>query len=297
MKKDLAYFCMATAATVIWGSLFVFSKPVLEHMPTVVLLFIRYTVASLLLIGVCKIKKLPAIQKKDYGKMFVVGALGYFASNAAMFLGIHFSMASVSSLINSTNPIFIIILARIFLGERLTAQKFLAVALSVSGAAIIIGISVLGGDLIGTFFSVLSVLLWSYTTIIIKKLTATYGALPVTAWGMAVAAVIALPASIIYLLITKEAVTFTPTVVANVAYICVVCTALAHVCWNTAFDKLGAGRCSIFYPVQPLVAMVLGAIMLHEILGLNSYIGGALIIAGVLVNVLPQKEGNSPKKA
>ena len=289
MRKNLLYFGLALAAVVIWGSLFVFSKPVLEHMPTVVLLFIRYTVASLLLLAVCKVRRLPHVERQDLPRLFLVGALGYFASNAAMFLGIHFSMASVASLINSTNPILILVFARIFLEEALTPQKLLAVGLSVCGAALIIGISVLGGDLLGTGFSILSVLLWSYTTIIIKQLTARYGALPVTAGGMAVAAVISLPVSVVYLLITHEAVTFTPQVVLNLVYICVVCTAISHVCWNTAFQKLGAGRCSIFYPVQPMVSMVLGALLLHEQLSLNSYIGSALIIGGILVNVLPLK--------
>ena len=101
MRKNLLYFGPALAAVVIWGSLFVFSKPVLEHMPTVVLLFIRYTVASLLLLAVCKVRRLPHVERQDLPRLFLVGALGYFASNAAMFLGIHFSMASVASLINS----------------------------------------------------------------------------------------------------------------------------------------------------------------------------------------------------
>mgnify|MGYP000500168340 CR=1 FL=1 len=59
-----------------------------------------------------------AIARKDWGELFFVGVVGYFLSNAALFLGIQYSSASFASLINSLTPVVISGLAIVLLGER-----------------------------------------------------------------------------------------------------------------------------------------------------------------------------------
>lgn len=74
-------------------------------------------------------------------------------------LGTKLSGASLASLINSTNPIFIVAFAIVLLHERVTARKIVCILCAVCGAGLIVGGNLSGSRLSGAAFSILSVLL------------------------------------------------------------------------------------------------------------------------------------------
>jgi drug/metabolite transporter (DMT)-like permease len=64
-----------------------------------------------------------------------------------------------------------------------------------------------------------------------------------------------------------------------------VCTALAHLLWSKCLSRLEAGTCSLFYPIQPLVSTGLGALWLRERFHTSFFVGGFLILVGVVVSL------------
>ncbi|NLK36177.1 MAG: DMT family transporter, partial [Gracilibacteraceae bacterium] len=69
-------------------------------------------------------------------------------------------------------------------------------------------------------------------------------------------------------------------------YMGLVCTGLAHVLWNKSLSMLEAGTCSLFYPIQPMVAVLLGWLFLGESINLSFVFGAVLIIGGVVFSLL-----------
>lgn len=83
---------------------------------------------------------------------------------------------------------------------------------------------------------------------------------------------------------------FRMDVFASVLYIGIVCTALTNLLWNKSPTMIDAGSCSLFYPIQPLVAALLGALLLGEKIGFSFIAGAVLIIGGVLFSISEDKK-------
>jgi len=77
-------------------------------------------------------------------------------------------------------------------------------------------------------------------------------------------------------------------VIASVVTLALVCTALAFVVFFELIQEVGPVRATIITYVNPAVAVVLGVVFLHESLGVASFVGFALILAGsVLATARP----------
>ncbi len=270
----------------IWGSLYVASRLVLPGIPALLLLFLRFSISSILLISLARKKnhgrRLRHFQREDLGELLLVGFFGYFISNAALLFGIQYTSSSFSSLINAMNPVFISLFAVLLLKEKMSKKALISLVITVLGAAVIIGTPDGSLNPLGVGCCFFSVILWSFTTIHIKKLTAKYPPLMVTGYGMGIAAVFALPAALTYLSITHTEIRFSGTMVLPLLYICIVCTALSHAAWNYALSITPAARCASFYPVQPISSMLLGILLLHEKTSPNFFLGALLIILPML---------------
>ena len=86
------------------------------------------------------------MDRRDWPILFAIGFTGYFASFCLQMLGIDRLTGSLSSLLGAMNPIFIPILAALFLHERITLSKIACVALSMLGVVVIVGV---GGTAVG----------------------------------------------------------------------------------------------------------------------------------------------------
>jgi drug/metabolite transporter (DMT)-like permease len=294
--KRLAYLYLVITTSA-WGSLYVASKYALASIPPLTLLFLRYLISTAALFAVLKARKKTVFERSDIKYLFFVGLVGYTLSIGAQMMGMKLASASVASLINALNPVCIILFAMPILKERITAPKIVALASSVIGAYVILGGSTSGANTLGIVFSLISVALWSLMSVVMRRITQKYDPIAVTAYGIAIAMVATLPASIAELATTPHGAIFTLPNLACVLYMSLVCTALAHFLWNKSLSMMEAGRCSLFYPLQPLVATALGALLLGERVTASFVAGGALIICGVLIGVFAGTDRGRAAKA
>jgi drug/metabolite transporter (DMT)-like permease len=284
-----------------WGSLYVVSKFVLGKIPIITISFLRYVIAGMILLILLKQRKLKKIEKQDYKYVFSIGFLGYFVAIGAQLLGTKLSNASLASLVNSMNPIVIMLFAIFILKEKLTINKIVCGILAIVGVYIIVGGVDGSSQILGISVSIFSVFLWSYVSVIIRKITQKYDSLQITTYGIIIAAICTMPFSIWELTVNPD-VQFDRSVILSMLYIGGVCTAVAHVLWNKSLSLMEAGACSLFYPLQPMVAIFLGWLFLGESISMNFVLGAILIIGGVLFSIMgkqeasPTLEGEGAKK-
>ena len=258
-------------AFVLWGSQYVVSKVALRTIPPVTLLALRYLVSIPALLLVLRLRRaLKPVDRRDWPILFAIGFTGYFASFCLQMLGIDRLTGSLSSLLGAMNPIFIPILAALFLHERITLSKIACVALSMLGVVIIVGVLMM----------LVSVFLWSTASIIIRRISGRYDPMQIAL----IAICCALPLTGAWSLIELQsaACSFSVQSVLAVLYMGIFGTAVTHSLWNYSLRMMDASFCSMFYPMQPLVSAILGVLFLHETVT-PSFILGALMICGGIV--------------
>ena len=282
MKKT--YMIPLFGTFLCWGSLYIVSKIALKTVPPVTLLALRYCVAIPALLIILKLRgALRKMATGDVKTVFAIGFIGYFLSFCLQMLGINRLTGSISSLLGAMNPIFIPILASIFLREKLTAAKIACVAVSMVGVVTIVGVNGTV-DALGAGFMLLSVFLWSSASVIIRRVSGKYDPMQVAMLGM----VFALPFTGAWAMVELQSAAFSLPLqsVLAVLFMGLVGTATAHTLWNTSLSLMDASFCSMFYPMQPLVAAVLGVLVLGEKITPNFLLGGAIICCGIVAAVL-----------
>ena len=279
------------AAFVLWGSQYVISKIALRTVPPVTLLALRYLVSVPALFIVLRLRHaLTPVKKGDWPILFAIGFTGYFASFCLQMLGINRLTGSVSSLLGAMNPIFIPILAALFLHERITPAKIACVALSMAGVVVIVGVDGTV-DASGALLMLASVFLWSTASIIIRRVSGRYDPMQIAL----IAILCALPFTGGWSFIELQSApcSFTLESVLAVLYMGVLGTAVTHSLWNYSLRVMDASFCSMFYPMQPLVSSTLGVLFLHEAVTPGFVIGALMICCGIVAAVISAKPRNA----
>ena len=281
-----AYLYLALT-TSIWGSLYTVTRIALETVPPITLLFFRYAIASVALLTLTRaMKKNMVIRREDRKYFLFIGAVGYFVSVGAQIVGTKYAGASVASLINATNPIFITFFAVLILKERLTRSKLVAMIATLAGAYVILGGAQSVGTVWGVAFSMTSVILWSLTSVSVRRITRTYDPIVLTTHAILIAVVCALPFAGLELYLVPHGEIFSMRNILCILYLGVICTALPNILWNKSLALVEASTCSLFYPLQPLVSVLLGVTLLGEQVDLKFGIGALLIVGGILYAML-----------
>ena len=281
MKK--VYMAPLMGTFLCWGSLYVVSKIALKTVPPVTLLALRYIVAIPVLFVILALRgKLTRMTRKDVMTAAAIGVTGYFMSFCLQMLGISRLTGSISSLLGAMNPIFIPVLASFYLKEELTRAKVLCVAVSMLGVVMIIGVNGTV-DILGALLMLVSVFLWSTTSIIIRRISGKYDPMQIAMLGM----VFALPLTGAWAALELKTAAFSLPLESLLAvlFMGIVGTAVAHTLWNTSLSLMDASFCSMFYPMQPLMSSVLGVLILGETVTLNFVIGGIVICCGIVAAV------------
>lgn len=259
----------------------------MEVMGPVTVFFCRYGIALICLYGILKLKGChKKVQKEHWPYLMILGGLGYFAAIILQLAGTARLSGSLSSLMNSLNPVAISVMAAIFLKERITWKNAIGIVISLAGIYVILGTGELQADLMGILFSAGSVILWSAASVSIRRISEYYDPVQTALYGMAIALILNVPAAVFENMFIFRS---HPTEKALLAclFVAVVGTAVAHTFWNKSLQQLSASTCSMFYPLQPLVSAVLGVVLLHEIITWQFVAGAVLICSGIVINFLP----------
>lgn len=274
------------AAAGIWGGTYVFSGYLLGGgwFTPFGLLFLRLLITFLVLLPLLPQKLLP---RSEWPAALALGFVGFLLSLGAQFVGTAWAGSANGSLITATSPAFILLFGGLLLGERLGRTRLLAIGLATAGVALVIGTGELfGGDgraFWGKLLLAGAGLTWGLYTVLAKRFAARNGALATTAWACLTGALFNLPI-LLWSGIGAPVLTWTPLVWAGLFYIAIVSTVLAFFLWNWGFAQMEAGKGAVYFFTQPVVGAVLGSTLLGEQLGLGFFLGGGLILVGVLLS-------------
>ncbi|PFB26037.1 EamA family transporter [Bacillus cereus] len=294
MKQTiLGAICLSLAAS-IWGGMYVVSKYVLDFIPPLTLVWLRFIIAFVVLYAILKIaekkqKKIITIRKKDWLLFAWIGFIGYFISITCQFIGTKLSDAHTGSLVTSATPAFMVIFAAIILKEKLTARRLLSTIIATIGVIIVIGWDIeIGSYFIGTIILVGAAITWALLSIYVKIASARFSSLVITTYAIFFSLFFITP-FMIWELQSTSIETVNTYVILGVVYLGVVSTAGAFFLWNKGLELMDASIGSLFFFFQPIVGSLLGWLLLNETLSSNFFIGGILIICSVFITTFEKK--------
>lgn len=294
MSNSVQGAIFGIAAAAIWGGMYVVSDRVLPIIPPFTLLTIRLIMGSLVLAPLVW-RQVQAGQTRvptraEILPLLGVGLIGFGVSVGAQFVGTDQSTDVNGALVTSASPAFILLFAALILRERLTALRLAAVLLATVGVIVIIDpaqANFSSSTFRGDIALAVAAITWGLYSVLVRRVSMTLDTLVVTLFAFFGGLLLTVPAAIIELP-NRPIGEITFPVILGVLYLGIVSTASAMWLWNRAFALVDASVASLFFFAQPLVGAVLGA-LLGQPITLNLWIGGALIVAGVLLSMAKTK--------
>ncbi|MEB3052606.1 DMT family transporter [Bacillus pseudomycoides] len=294
MKQTiLGAICLSLAAS-IWGGMYVVSKYVLDFIPPLTLVWLRFIIAFVVLYMILKTTKRKQkttiqINKKDWLLFAWIGFIGYFVSITCQFVGTKLSDAHTGSLVTSATPAFMVVFATLILKENLTTRRILSTVLATLGVTIVIGWDIeVGSYFIGTIILVGAAITWALLSIYVKIASQQFSSLVITTYAIFFSLFFITPC-MIWELQSNPIGDLNTTIISGILYLGIISTAGAFFLWNKGLELMDASIGSLFFFFQPIVGSLLGWLLLNETLNRNFFIGGALIIFSVIIATFEKK--------
>ena len=273
------------AAAGIWGGMYVVSKVVLDVIPPFTLLTLRLILGGACLGAVILARGGFRATRRDWRRVFLVGVVGYGFSLGLQFTGTRLSTAATASLVTSASPVFILLFGAWLLHEPVTRRRLAALALASLGVLAVLdpsSASLGQRAFLGNLALLGAALTWGLYSVLVKQASGYLNTLEVSFIVLFGGLPIGVPLAWVELT-TIGIGEITPGVIAGVLYLGIISTALAMYLWNKSLALLDAGLVSLLFFAQPVVGVALGALLLHEPLGVPFWVGAALISGGLLL--------------
>ncbi|MDD1014768.1 DMT family transporter [Pseudomonas rubra] len=289
MPSNLCTYLKLALVSMIWGGTFVAGRVLASGLDPLLLGSLRFTLASLVLLIFLILKqRLVRVNTVQALQIAGLGFSGIYAYTLFFFHGLHYTDASRASLIVATNPAVMALVAYLCFRQRLGRAQLLGVALCLLGAAAVVLAKAPGAigqsNWIGDALIFGCVLSWVIFSVFCTRLVKQIGALPTVTYAVfAGAAMLGVHALINGSLSMSALRLLSSRDLASLVYLGALGSALAYVLYYDAISTIGATRAGSFIALNPLTAVVVGALLLGERLTTPMLLGGALVILGILL--------------
>jgi len=276
MRESFKGYGEIIIAAILWSLAGIFAKQI-NGMSAQSITFYRVVFAlvifftSILISGNLRIIELK--DKKIYLLLFGILQVGTMLT---FFISLLKGSVSIAVLLLYTAPVYITILSPWLLKEKSTKKGIIALVLSILGILFIVDPTKLdlGHYPAGILAGIASGIIYAFQIMISKYASSTYTGYAQAFWSFPIAIIILLPVGI------------SPfnLVIDNLGYLILLSifpTILAVSLYFNGLKKVNAHSASIVGLIEPLSAVILSVLILHEQISILEIIGGALILAGV----------------
>lgn len=288
--SDVPVYLKLAAVTMIWGGTFVagrFLGGSLSPLFAASLRFLLASIALLLFVWLAQVQLLrPSL--RQWLQLALLGFFGIFFYNLCFFYGLHYINASRASLIVALNPAVIGLASWLLFKERLGRAKVAGIAICIAGASIVIVsrnpqlLATNADAWIGDLLIFGCVLSWGVYSLFSRELNQTLGPVQTVTYSILLGTAMLWATSALRGELSVDTlVSLGPQQWLSLMYLGVLGSALAYIGYYDGIRKIGATRSGVFIALNPLTAVILGALLLGEQLTLTMCLGGGLILTGI----------------
>lgn len=270
-----------------WGTTWIASKEGVKHMPALQLVAIRQFLGGIIYISFFLFKKTPWPKGKQWKTIAILSILNFVLSNALSTWGVKYISSGLGAIIGACVPLWIVIIS-FFQGERLSKFSILGLLISFSGVCVIfydhLADFLIPDFRFGIIISVISTITWAFGTLYTKQKAASFNPYFSLGIQMFLSSILLFA----YNGATGTAVNLSEIPAISwwsIAYLVVFGSVLTFIAFIYALQNLPAAISSVYSYINPIIAVLLGALIFGETLNAAIAIGGSVTLFGLyLIN-------------
>ena len=225
------------------------------------------------------VTRAPLPARRDVPAFVLFGLVGGALFFASYQIAVQQAGASVASVLLYTAPVWVTIAGALWLRERITSLKIVAVMISLAG------IVAIAFDSPPTSVAA-SGIVWGLVAGISYASYYVFGKLYFHKYPSSIAYALAFGVAAVVLWPFVDFVRLTPAAILALIIIGVLATYAPYLVYAAGLRRMEASRAAVIAMMEPVVATALGHWWWGERLGMLGYLGGVLILSGVAVSVL-----------
>lgn len=252
---------------------------------TLLALRMGFALPVFLWVGLAEHKAGAALSRQDWGKLFLLGCLGYYGASILDFWGLEYISAGLERLILFTYPTLTILIGVLFQGKAFTRREAIAIALCYTGIGFAFMHDLNLGDtrsvLIGGALVFASSVSYAFYLSGSGPMIARLGAMRFAALAMLFSSAVTL---IHFLAVQPLTAFIQPLPVYGWALaMALFATVIPVFALSAAIRRIGAGPASLFGMVGPILTIGFGWWLLGEPISIEQTIGAIFVVLGILI--------------
>ena len=244
---------------------------------------LRALIGGVALLGLTIVFRKPFLPPhKSWGGVLAMSLTATTLGYGAMFLSPGRTGAGIASVLGNTQPLLVVVLAAMFLGERITPSRWITLALGLTGVTLIAWQALVTSNAYGLSGAALALAASAGAavgSVIFKRMQVTTGLLAVTAWQLILGS---LPLLAISALSERSMpVIWNFQFVGQLLFLALVGTALVSTAWYWLVQRGQVSHLALFLFLVPVFGLGIAALVLGERVSLLEIVGSLLTVAGI----------------
>ncbi len=285
-RSNLRNIISVLGGLIIWSSSFVAIKYAYATYAPITLAATRFVVATLILGALTLLpKNRVRLEKKDIFTLAVCGLTGITLYSVLQNIAMQWTSASSATLIIASYPIITLLLESAIYQTRLSALKIVAILIAIGGVVILSyekPDARQDGELLGILLLVIAGVVWAVYNFMTKKVVNRYPPITLLFYSTLFGTVFLLP-----LALFERGEWRQPTSLsfAMMLFLGVFCSVLAYLLYNRGLKTMAASTVTSMLNLVPIFGVFFSWALLGEEVTARKFIGGAIVIFGVMLSV------------
>jgi drug/metabolite transporter (DMT)-like permease len=276
--NPLAGIVLVAVSATSFGTLAIFGRyAYADGMDALTILFLRFSLSAVLMAVLLAARRESLPRGLALIQLVGMGAIGYVGQAFSYFTALKYASAGLVALLLYLYPLFVAILSAILLRQRITGVKRLALGLALAGTALTVGPE--GGQLLGILLAISAAAIYSVYIIVgtqvMKQVSAVQSSTVIFAAAGAMSG---------FLMAARGPhLPATGAGWAVIGSIVLIATVLPVVTFLAGLERIGPTNAAMLSTLEPVVTVLLAALLLGETLKPVTLLGGGLILVAVVL--------------
>ena len=282
-------FLFALLAVTIWSGNFLIASGFVDAIPPVTLAALRWTTATVIFLPFARRdirRDMRALLDNRYA-LIAAAVTGVTLFNTMVYISARTTDAVNMALFASSTPVFVVVLARVFLKERISLPRAAGLVIAIAGMLsiatrgrldVLLHLTFRPGDIV----MLAAGFLWAVYTILVKRKPVAISPNAYIGTTFLLGTIPLIPAALIEQHFAP-AWTFTPAVLGAVSYIGIMASLAAYFLWNSAIMRIGPGDAALFQYFMPVFSGTGAWLILGQPVTVVHAVGFVLIFSGVVM--------------